>query len=360
MQNNPLIQSLQKECQLAEADGILHGAVIAAGTPNTHDVLWAWGHSSVQPTTRAMRPDSVFDVASLTKVVATASACAICVDRGLLDPEAPASEYLNSLGEITGSTIRVCDLASHCSGYDNRKFDQYGPHDLLTKSVVSPAQWPARQRYVYACRNFIVLGKIVEHVTGDSLAAFCVRNIFTPLDMSNTAFGPISRDLDHVVPTGQPPGVISDEQARVANSSIGNAGLFSNAPDLAVFCQMMLQGGKFGSAHILGQQGLDWLTRPCSPASLPARSFGWDMRSCSECLYRPSVLSQAAIGHSGWTGQSLWIDPAMGLYVVVLTNRTHARKEGAPDNHQSSELFRARLADIALSHLVQQRPNKQH
>jgi CubicO group peptidase (beta-lactamase class C family) len=114
---------------------------------------------------------------------------------------------------------------------------------------------------------------------------------------------------------------------------------------------MMLRGGGLGRIRILGEKGLHWLTRPCSPTSLPSRAFGWDMRSCSECLHRPSVLSQSAIGHSGWTGQSLWIDPELGLYVVVLTNRTHAQKNGAADTHGSAEVFRARAADIVLSHL---------
>ena len=346
-----LIQRLEAECQLAEANGILHGVTIAAGTRSTLDVLWSWGQASVAPSKRAMRPDSVFDVASVTKVVATASACAICVDRGLLDPEAPAADYLPDLGQFSGSTIRVCDLATHCSGYNNRKFDASEPQQVVAQAIHDPAQWPARERYLYSCRNFILLGRIVEQVTGESLAAFCQDHVFKPLGMTHTSFGPLLADLDQVVPTQCPAGTISDEQARRADGPVGNAGLFTHAPDLAVFCQMILRGGATGQVRILGDKGLGWLTRRCSPAELPARSFGWDMRPCSESLHRPPLFSQAAIGHSGWTGQSIWIDPDLGLYVIVLSNRTHAPRIDGVDTHASSERFRARVADIVLAHL---------
>ena len=351
------IHGLEKECQSAKANGILHGVTVAAGTRNALDVLWSWGHASVVPKRQAMRPDSVFDIASLTKVVATASACAICVDRKLLDPEAPACEYLPRLGKFQNSVIQVRDMASHCSGYDNRKFDTYAPHQLVTKAIETPAQWPAQEHFEYSCRNFIVLGNIVEQITGEGLATFCERNVFAPLGMSHTVFGPILSGLGHIVPTEQPVGTISDGQARRADSAVGNAGLFSNALDLAVFCQMILRRGKSGKGRIFGDKALGWLMRPCSPAKLPRRSFGWDMRACSECSQRPTALSQSAIGHSGWTGQSLWIDPGLGLYVIVLTNRTHAQKNGGVDTHASSEVFRARMADRLLSHLLQEGQN---
>ncbi len=312
----------------------------------------------MSPTRQKMQPDSRFDVASLTKVVATASACAVCVDRGLLDPEAPACDYLPRLGQFQDSVIRICDLATHSSGYDNRKFDKYAPHELVTQAIEAPAQWAPRERFEYSCRNFLVLGSLVERITGEGLAAFCERTVFAPLGMSHTSFGPLLTGLEQVVPTSQPAGAISDNQARRANCPVGNAGLFSNALDLAVFCQMLLRGGKIGQARILGDKALGWLLRPCHPAGLPPWSFGWDMRSCSECLYRPAGLSQSAIGHSGWTGQSLWIDPELGRYVIILSNRTHAPRNETVDTSGWSKVFRARLADLALSHSLSAGQNK--
>lgn len=341
---------LELESQAAAAAGLLHGLVVAAGTAKTLDVLWAWGAASVLPTRRTMSPDSVFDVASLTKVVATASACAVCIDRGSLVPDAPAIEYLPRLGQFPGSVIRVCDLASHCSGYDNRKFDMCAPERLVDMAIEAPPQWPARQRFEYSCRNFIVLGHIVERVTGEELATFCDRNVFAPLGMTHTVFGPIQTGLECVVPTEQPAGTISDGHART-HRSVGSAGLFSTARDLASFCQMMLRGGRAGQAHLFNAESLGWLTQPCTPPGLAQLSFGWDMRPCSECLHRPHGLSQAAIGHSGWTGQSLWVDPGLGLYCIILTNRTHVPGDSA--NYESSMRFRARLADIVISHLME-------
>jgi len=350
--NMPLdSHTLELESQAAASANLLHGLVVAAGTTDTLDLLWAWGDASVLPKRRTMSSDSVFDVASLTKVVATASACAVCIHRGTLVPDAPATEYVPRLAQFPGSVIRVCDLASHCSGYDNRKFDTC-TSGWLVRAIETPAQWPSRQRFEYSCRNFLVLGHIVEQVTGEDLATFCDNNVFAPLGMTHTAFAPIQTGVERVVPTEQPAGTISDGQARKAGCPIGNAGLFSSAPDLVVFCQMMLRGGKAGPTHLFDDNALGWLMRPCSPPGIPLRSFGWDMRPCSECLHRPAALSKSAIGHSGWTGQSMWLDPDLGLYVIVLTNRTHIPGNTDVSNYESSMRFRARIADVAISHLV--------
>ena len=357
MNENLNIQELVSECSLAQKNGLLHGVVIAAGTRLSRDVLWSFGDASVSPTKSAMQTDSIFDVASITKAIATASACAICIDRGLLDPKSPVRDYLPQLGQFKNSEIRVCDLATHYSGFDNRKFDWYEPEEMLSKMIETPAQRPAREQFEYSCRNFIVLGLIVEKITGEDLASFCSHNIFSPLGMSKTTFGPLFTGLEKVVPTVRPAGTISDEQALKTNRPVGNAGLFSSAHDLATFSQMLLNKGKIGEVQIFGENALAWLMRPCSPIGLPPRSFGWDMRPCSECLQRPSVLSQSAIGHGGWTGQSIWIDPELNCYIIVLTNRTHAPKCKDIDSHGPSERFRAHISDLVLSNIIDKPKN---
>ncbi len=340
------------ECEAAARAGVLHGTVLAAGTAESLDVLWAWGDASVTPARKAMRTDSVFDVASVTKAVATTSACAVCIDRGLLNADASAASYLPKLGQFPGSDIRVCDLAMHCSGYDNRKFDPLPPDRFDVEIVETPAQWPARQRFEYSCRNFIVLGRIVEEVTGQDLAAFCKRNVFEPSGMDHSRFGPLAEGLDNVVPSSSPAGIISDEQARSVGHPVGNAGLFSNAGDLARFCQMLLRGGRVGDRRVLQAESMKWIMQPCNPPNLPRRAFGWDMRTRAECHHRPRGVSAAAIGHSGWTGQSVWIDPTPGLFVIAMTNRTHA--PGNPDNYELSAQFRARVGDMLIA-LMQKR-----
>lgn len=340
-------QPFERECAMAAQAGLLHGVVAAAGRAASPERLWSWGLAAVTPERRPLAAGARFDLASLTKVVATASACGICIDRGLLDPDAPASEYLPALGRFAGHAARVRDLATHTSGYDNRKFDALGPDRMLCAAVETPAQWPPRQRFEYSCRNFILLGLIVEAVTGIGLAAFCERELFAPLGMRDTSFGPLRDGIARVVPTEQPAGMISDGQARAAPRAVGNAGLFSTAGDLAAFCRTLLSGATGASRRVFGERALAWLTQPCSPAGLPRRSFGWDMRPCAECPQRPSILSADAIGHGGWTGQTLWVDPTLDVYAIVLTNRTHC--PGDPNNYEGSMRFRAHLAELLIA-----------
>lgn len=341
---------LQQESSSAVQAGLLHGIVIAAGRSKGLDVLWAWGTASLFPVVRPMQPDSIFDMASVTKAVATASACAISIDKGILSPEAPASLYIPDIGQFPGSEIKVCNLASHCSGYDDRKFYLGGAKNFIERVIKSPAQRPAEETFEYSCRNFILLGLIVEEITGENLADFCRKNLFVPAGMHHTLFGPLSEEISNVVPTQVPAGVISDEQARIANRPLGNAGLFSTAEDLALFCRMILSGGTMGRRSIIRKKGMRWISQSCSPPHLPRKSFGWDMSSCYECSHRPFGLSDSAIGHSGWTGHSVWIDPEQDLFFIVLTNRSHALKQ---NNYEPSKRFRARISEILLSYMQQ-------
>ncbi len=333
---------LQNECQRAADGGLLHGAVLAAGTGDSLCVLEAWGLAAVLPEPVPMQTDAIFDVASVTKAVATASACAVCIDEGLLDPEAPATEYLPGIGQFGSTSMRVKELATHTSGFDNRKFDRLEPGAMLQAMIETPAQWAPGTRFEYSCRNYVVLSRIVETGTGQGLAEFCRQRLFAPLGMADTAFGPLAGNLERVVPTGLEPGIISDEQARRATDAVGNAGLFTTAADLALLCQTILRGGD----AVLGPRSLSWLRNPCTPVGLPRRSFGWDMRTVAESPCRPPRLSDRAIGHSGWTGQSVWIDPERNRFTIVLTNRTH--QPGLKDNYVASKQFRSRAADLLI------------
>lgn len=333
---------LENECQCAADGGLLHGTVLAAGTGDSLHVLEAWGLAAVLPEPIPMQTDAIFDVASVTKAVATASACAVCIDEGLFDPDAPVAEYLPAIGQFGTTPMRVKELATHTSGFDNRKFDRLEPAAMLQAMIETPAQWAPGTRFEYSCRNYVILGQLVEAVTGQGLAEFCRQRLFAPLGMADAAFGPLAGNLDRVVPTCVEPGIISDEQARRADCAVGNAGLFATAADLALLCQMILRGGE----SVLGLKSLDWLLKPRTPRGLPRRSFGWDMRTVAESPCRPTRMSDRAIGHSGWTGQSVWIDPERNLFTIVLTNRTH--QPGLKDNYVASKQFRSRAADLLL------------
>ena len=337
---------IETACQHAADAGLLHGAVLAAGTGGSLAVLEAWGQAAVTPEPIPMRPDAIFDLASVTKAVATASACAVCIDEGLLDPDAPVAAYLPGIGCFGDTTVRVKELATHTSGFDNRKFDGLDPDAMLQAMVETPAQWAPGERFEYSCRNYVILGRIVEMVTGQGLAAFCQRRLFAPLGMADATFGPLAANLGRVVPSSVAPGIISDEQARRANCAIGNAGLFATATDLATFCRMILRGGK----GVLGPQSLGWLLKPCTPAGLPRRSFGWDLRPVAESPCRPTRMSACAIGHSGWSGQSVWLDPEQDIFTIVLTNRTH--QPLCRDNYVASKQFRSQVADLLIGQVL--------
>lgn len=333
---------IETACQHAADAGLLHGAVLAAGTGGSLAALEAWGLAAVTPEPVPMRTDAIFDVASVTKAVATASACAVCIDEGLLDPDTPVSEYLPTIGRFGETTVRVKELATHTSGFDNRKFDGLDPEAMLQAMVETPAQRAPGECFEYSCRNFVILGRIVEALTGQGLAAFCQQRLFGPLGMADTVFGTLATSLDRVVPSSVAPGTISDEQARRARCAIGNAGLFATATDLATFCRMILRGGK----GVLGPKGLGWLLESRTPAGLPRRSFGWDLRPVAESPCRPTRMSASAIGHSGWSGQSIWIDPEQDIFTIVLTNRTH--QPGCRDNYVASKQFRSQVADLLI------------
>ncbi len=344
---------LDEESRLAREQGLFPGVVVCTGNVREVEVLEARGYAAVEPEHVPMSTDGVFDLASITKVVATATACGVCRDRGLLDFDAPIANYLPEMPDMHAGIIRVRELAMHTSGYDSRKFnhDQQG-EALLHAFISAPSQWAPGTHYEYSCRNFFLLGLIVERVSGQGLSAFCQDAIFGPLGMNVTRFGPLINARERVVSSECPPGIISDAQAKAAGRPVGNAGLFSNALDLARFCRMMLQQGFLDGVRVLEKQTVREIIRSCTPETLPRRGFGWDLRPSSECMHRPENLSVEAYGHSGWTGGSLWIDPLLNLFLVILTNRTHPRVN--PSKHDQAYKERARIGALMVHAL---RPN---
>lgn len=328
-------------------EGLLSGMVLAVGNTRQTLVTRAFGTTALPPDGHFMPADAIFDMASVTKVIATTSACARCIDRGWLDPDAPANQYLPRLAQLPGQPITVRALATHTSGFDNKKIDHLPIPDARESLLATPPQWAPGSRFEYSCRNFILLGWIVEQRAGLPLATFCDREIFQPLGMTDTRFGPLDSPGPRVVPTYVAPGIISDEQARHLPQPIGNAGLFSCAEDLGRFCRTMLEARRNNRHDLFASASLAWLTRPCSPPGLPQRAFGWDMRTRAEIPHRPSSFSPVSFGHSGWTGQSLWIDPILDRYVIVLTNRTAIPGNAA--THATQMVFRGEVADQLLA-----------
>ena len=344
-QTEQIEQAVQTELDA----GLFPGTVVLVGRPGKVLYHEAFGHARLVPDKLEMRKDSIFGLASITKVVATGTAFGVCVDESLLDFDMPIGKALPELSSKGIERIAVEHLATHTSGLSNVKYHvRARGEEMLKLMLTTSPQCEAGTRYSYSCLNMILMGRMVERATGQRLDSFCRERIFEPLGMRDTAFGPLEPS-PQVVPSGAPGiGQIEDGQARVAGRPVGNAGLFSTAADLARFCEMLLGEGQLGDVRILSKRSHARMTHNLLAAPLPARGFCWDMDLRTS--HRPKRLSDRAYGHSGHTGQSIWIDPEKMVYVIVLTNRNHPKMVGGA---RKVEQYRARgrIADAALESL---------
>ena len=339
-------QTIRRAVEQEIDAGLFPGAVVLLGNPDRVLYHEAFGHARIVPEKLEMPKDALFDLASVTKVVATGTAVGVCVDQGLLRFETPIREALPGLTGAGLEPITIAMLATHTSGFDNAKYHQRAEGEAMLERMlgVSP-QWQPGARFYYSCLNMILLGRMVEKASGVRLDKFCRERVFAPLGMSDTSFGPLPPS-PRVVPSGaRQLGQIEDDQARLAARPVGNAGLFSTAGDLARFCRMMLGEGQSGVARILSKETHNRMTVNQLAPPLPRRGLFWDMDR--RALHRPTRLSDRAYGHSGHTGQSIWIDPEKQVYVIVLTNRNHPKMVGGKRKDQQYEA-RARIGDAAL------------
>ena len=312
--------------------GLFPGVVVLVGKPG--EVLFheAYGHSYVVPKKIKMKKDDLFDLASITKVVATGTAVGVCIDEGRLKFDDLVKEKLAGMTGIGVDGMTIDQLGTHTSGFSNFAYFRTTHGEamlgLITKS--SPVRKPG-VAYQYSDTNAILLSLIVEEATEKSFGKFCEQKIFKPLGMKNTRFGPLKKS-ERIVPTSLDTkgtiaiGVINDEQARFAKRPVGNAGLFSNAADLAIFCEMMLGKGFHAGkkVRILSETTHAEFTKNRLQPPFPGRGFCWKM--FKESSHKLNRMSATSYGHTGWTGQSIWLDPEKQLFVIVLTNRTHPKR----------------------------------
>jgi CubicO group peptidase (beta-lactamase class C family) len=277
-----------------------------------------------------MQKDTIFDVASVTKIVATATAAGICKDRGLLDPDAPMTKYLPDHQGKDADKISLRRLASHTSGFSENPRVSYAGKltgdAIFARMLKDNPKWPVNSHYEYACRNLIYLSTIVEKVTQRSFGEFCTKEIFEPLEMRDSVFNRVSAEvLPRVAATHDGDHAASHNPDTIdAGRAIGNAGLFTTAIDLSHFCEMMLGDGEWHGKRILTPETIADFTRNDQLSQFPGRGFIWEMDLQS--LHRPARMSDKCYGHSGFTGISVWIDPVTRVYGVVLTNRNHPKK----------------------------------
>jgi uncharacterized protein YbbC (DUF1343 family) len=358
------LSQVEEHIAAAIRDKKTPGVVLLVGRNGRIVYQKAFGNRAVSPSIEPMTLDTIFDVASLTKVVATTTSIMQLVEQGKVRLTERVSVFIPEFAKYGKDDITVLHLMTHMSGLrpDVDLAHEWTGYEtaiaLATEEV--PIAKPG-ERFVYSDINYFLLGEIVHRVSGQPLDAYAKEHIFTPLGMRDTGFNPAEALRSRIAPTelctryGWPclgadmfmlRGVVHDPTARRMDGVAGHAGLFSTAADLARFCQMLLGGGAMNGARVLSPLAVARMTSPSTPpGERNVRGLGWDMDSAFSSN-RGELLPFGSFGHTGFTGTSLWIDPATGVYVVFLSNRVH------PDGKGDVTPLRARVATTVASSLV--------
>jgi len=321
--------------QQAIHDQQIPGAVLLVGHDGHVIYRKAYGWRALEPRREVMTLDTIFDLASLTKVIVTAPAVMQLAEQGKIRLNDPIAKYLPEFGQNGKEDITLRQLLTHYSGLEpdlDLKTMWEGKETAYRMAFAATPQDPPGSRFSYSDINFIVLGALVERISGEPLDEYASRHIFMPLKMTHTRFVPPAVWRAKIAPTQYDEnehmlrGVVHDPTARRMGGVAGQAGLFSTADDLAKFAQAMLNGG----GGILSPLSVEKMTRPEQPPNAPVlRGFGWDIDSPFS-TNRGALLPVGGYGHTGFTGTSMWIDPTTQSYIILLTNAVHPRgKENA-------------------------------
>jgi uncharacterized protein YbbC (DUF1343 family)/CubicO group peptidase (beta-lactamase class C family) len=339
----PSLSGFRSE-KLGEIDAAVTNAIGQGNLPG--GVLWlerngqiyahAYGFRSLEPEKELMTPDTIFDAASLTKVIATAPAVMLLLERGQLDLDDPVQKHLPAFrGEGTGE-VTIRHLLTHTSGLRpglGLTPAWKGYQGAIDLAGLEKAQKPPGTAFVYSDINFILLGEIVRQVSGQTLDAFTAAEIYQPLGMVDTGFLPPVHQQPRIAPTekvaeGMLRGVVHDPTARRMGGVAGHAGLFTAAQDLARFARMLLNEGELDGVRIFKPETVRLMTSAQSPLAVSARrGLGWDIDSPYSGP-RGDLFPKGSYGHTGWTGTSLWIDPLSRTFVIFLSNRNHPNGQG--------------------------------
>jgi uncharacterized protein YbbC (DUF1343 family)/CubicO group peptidase (beta-lactamase class C family) len=330
------------------------GAVVVVGHAGKIVYEKAFGHLLYQPGSPRMKLDTLFDMASLTKVIATTPAIMQLFEEGKIRLDDPVATYWPEFGENGKQGVTVRDLMTHYSGLvpDLPLDPPWMGYGTAMKLIVdSKLINPPGTHFVYSDVNFETLGELVRRISGEPLDVYTEQHIFKPLGMKDTLFRPPA-DLRHRQAPTQPPDQknenipwysVNDPTAYRMGGVAGLAGLFSTAKDLAIYAQMILNGGVYNGVRILSPMSVTKMSTPQSPPrSIAVRGLGWDIDTAFSSN-RGELFPVGSFGHTGWTGTSIWIDPFSQTYVIILTNAVH------PGAHGNVIPLRARIATAVAS-----------
>jgi uncharacterized protein YbbC (DUF1343 family)/CubicO group peptidase (beta-lactamase class C family) len=344
------------------------GAVVLIGHEGQVVYRKAFGNRSLVPERTAMTTDTIFDVASMTKVVATTTAVMQLVEQGKIVLSAPASDYWPEFKENGKEQITIRELMTHYSGLppDLELKPAWTGYDTAMQMIVAAKlDVPPGTRFIYSDINFETLGEIVRRVSGEPLDVYCAEHIFKPLDMKDTQFKPPASLRARIAPTQYEHGssgpvlwgVVHDPTSRFMGGVAGHAGLFSTVDDLSIYAQMLLDGGTHNGARILSPLSIEKMTEPQTPPdAMVLRGLGWDIDS-PYASNRGELFDVGSFGHTGYTGTSIWIDPITKTYVILLTNRVHPNNKGEVAGLRSSiaTLVAGALGPISAQQILESR-----
>jgi uncharacterized protein YbbC (DUF1343 family)/CubicO group peptidase (beta-lactamase class C family) len=317
----------------AIADRNIPGAVLIVGHAGAVIYRKAYGERALEPRREPMTLDTIFDLASLTKVIATTTSVMQLVEQGKVRLNDPVAKYLPEFAQNGKEDITIRQLLTHYSGLEpdlDLKTPWEGKDTAYKMAFAETPAEPPGSHFTYSDINFITLGALVERVSGETLNEYTARHIFEPLQMTHTRYLPPAEWKVKIAPTQYDEnehmlwGVVHDPTARRMGGVAGHAGLFSTGDDLAKFAQALLDGG----AAILSAVTVQKMTQPEQPPAAPVlRGFGWDIDSPFSSN-RGDLLPVGSFGHTGFTGTSIWIDPTTETYIILLTNSVHPRGKG--------------------------------
>ncbi len=349
------LEAIDRVVQRGVSEGGYPGAAVVIGRKGSAVLQKGYGHIGWTGGSAAVSAAStIYDLASLTKVIGTTTAVMILYDEGKLDLEAPVKRYVPAFSGGNKDLVTVRQLLLHRSGLPaGRDIWRIAHTPAEARRAVINSSLVARPgaRYEYSDLGADLLGFVVEAAAGESLDRFLERRVFEPLGMRDTGFRPADSLRYRVAPTEIAPprgyplrGEVHDENAYALGGVAGHAGLFSTAADLSVYAQMMLNGGVYDGVRIVREETVRLFTTRAAGT----RALGWDTAEGGVGAGR--YLTDHAYGHTGYTGTSIWIDPEREMFVILLTNRVHAAKARRPAKVISD--VRADLADAAAFAVV--------
>jgi serine-type D-Ala-D-Ala carboxypeptidase len=352
----------------AIADKQLPGAVVLVGQGDKVLYRKAFGFITYSPAATVTTPDTVFDLASLTKPLVTTTLIMQLIEQGELRLTDPVGKYLQQLNDAEVKKITMLQLLTHSSGladgFDRRTFWQ-GKAGLDGALAKLKLKTKPDQQFVYSDIGFILLGLVVEQITKQPLDLVAEKRIFLPLQMKDSRYLPLEKPsqdvayIQRIAPTENLKGdadyqkllpnyaqpylhaVVHDPTALRLGGVAGHSGVFGTADDLALFAQMLLNGGELKGQRLLSPLAVQRLLTPVVIGK-QSRALGWDMNTAYSAP-KGDLLPQGSFGHTGFTGTSIWLDPASRSYIILLSNRVH------PNRDTSITDLRAKLANIVAA-----------